>query len=83
MTPKTERKILLTMLAIRALRKHGVIPQEAPVRPSLMEFVSKIIGEPVSKATFSRVIKSALASARRAAANPSDNLLEELRHDIQ
>ncbi|RYD19916.1 MAG: hypothetical protein EOP88_17155 [Verrucomicrobiaceae bacterium] len=66
MTPETERRIACTMIAIRALRQHGVIPCDAPASPGFMSFVSVEIGEPVSKATFRRVQQRGLAAARLA-----------------
>lgn len=70
MTPETQRKIDCTMIALRILRQHGVIPCDAPATPALMAFVSETIGERVSKATFRRVQQSAIASARRTLNSP-------------
>lgn len=66
MTDETARRIDCTMLAIRALRQHGVIPFDAPASPGFMAFVSVEIGQPVSKTTFRRVQQRGLAAARLA-----------------
>jgi hypothetical protein len=66
MTAETALRIDSTMIALRALRRAGVIPPDAPASPALMSWVSVEIGQPVSKATFHRVNRQALVAARLA-----------------
>ena len=64
MPTETERRIDCVMIALAALRREGVIPADAPISPEGMAWVSKEIGEPVSKSTFHRLQRRGVLALR-------------------